>query len=98
MEPLDEDQCGAMVKSTNEELDHYESLSMSEIGEGRVGILLLAGGQGTRLGTSYPKGMYDVGLPSGKTLFQLQVIINLYDVGLPSGKTFFQLQVIIMFV
>lgn len=75
MEPLDEDQCGAMVKSTNEELDHYESLSMSEIGEGRVGILLLAGGQGTRLGTSYPKGMYNVGLPSGKTLFQLQVIV-----------------------
>jgi UDP-N-acetylglucosamine/UDP-N-acetylgalactosamine diphosphorylase len=72
MEPLDEDQCGAVVKSTDEDLLHYESLSMSEISGGRVGILLLAGGQGTRLGTSYPKGMYNVGLPSGKTLFQLQ--------------------------
>lgn len=38
---------------------------------GRVGAILVAGGQGTRLGFDHPKGMYSIGPVSGASLFQI---------------------------
>lgn len=41
------------------------------LSSGRVGMILVAGGQGTRLGFDQPKGMFPVGPLSGRTLFQM---------------------------
>lgn len=39
--------------------------------EGKIATLVVAGGQGTRLGFDLPKGMFPAGPVSGRTLFQI---------------------------
>ena len=41
------------------------------LADGRVGVFLVAGGQGTRLGFPHPKGCYPIGPVSDRSLFAL---------------------------
>lgn len=72
MKPIPAELYGAVNRSPKELLLKYEEIGLEQISLGRVGVLLMAGGQGTRLGVNYPKGMYDIGLPSHKSLYHIQ--------------------------
>jgi len=57
----------------------FKELGLKAIREGKVGAVLLAGGQGTRLGLDRPKGTLNIGVAKELYLFE-QLLRNLMDV------------------
>ncbi len=60
------------IASDDLRYDYWKETGEILLGKGQVAAFLVAGGQGSRLGFDGPKGMFDIGLPSHKSLFQLQ--------------------------
>ncbi|KAL4930538.1 UDP-N-acetylglucosamine diphosphorylase [Aspergillus undulatus] len=72
LEPLPEVATASILDSDPKDIQGYYDEGLKLVAENQVAVVLLAGGQGTRLGSSQPKGCFDIGLPSHKSLFQIQ--------------------------
>jgi UDP-N-acetylglucosamine/UDP-N-acetylgalactosamine diphosphorylase len=51
--------------------ERYRALGEQAWRDGRMAVLVVAGGQGSRLGFEHPKGMFPIGPVTGKSLFQI---------------------------
>ena len=63
--------CELIFKISKEEYEKLEKKGIEIIKEGKLAVLTMAGGQGTRLGYNGPKGTFDIGLDTHKSLFEL---------------------------
>lgn len=80
LEPLSALEVSEIEKNKAE----YEKTGLAAIRAGKVGAVLLAGGQGTRLGSDGPKGKYNIGLTKDVFIFE-RLIRNLLDVTEKAG-------------
>jgi UDP-N-acetylglucosamine/UDP-N-acetylgalactosamine diphosphorylase len=65
-----------------------EGCGRKALATGRIGVLLVAGGQGSRLGFDHPKGMFPIGPISGAPLLQIhfekvQALARRYGAAVP---------------
>ncbi len=69
-EPLD----AVGISEIRQRKDEFMTAGINAIKNEKVGAVLLAGGQGTRLGYDKPKGMFNIGV--NKELYIFQCLIN----------------------
>lgn len=72
IEPLPTSATASLLESSEKEIEEWYKAGLDLVAANKVAVVLMAGGQGTRLGSSDPKGCFDIGLPSKKSLFQMQ--------------------------
>lgn len=76
------------VESRNSVSSQAIAIGEAALRRGEVAVLLVAGGQASRLGTDRPKGVYPVGPVSGASLFQIHAekvlaLRRRYDASIP---------------
>ncbi len=74
------------TKMADSDKDSYYGAGIEQLKLGKVAAVTMAGGQGSRLGHDGPKGTYDIGLASHKSLFEIQCD-GLKKVSAECGKT-----------
>ncbi len=62
----------------------YEKVGLEAVAKGKVAAVLLAGGQGTRLGIDAPKGTFNIGVTKPLSIFECQMR-NLISVAKRAG-------------
>lgn len=67
------------IDKINASKNTYEQAGINALKNGEVGVLMLAGGMGTRLGSDLPKGMYNIGKTRDLYIFEC-VFNNLKNV------------------
>lgn len=70
---------GLRTEEIERRREEFFNLGRQAIVDGKVGAVLLAGGQGTRLGSDGPKGAYNIGVTKPLYIFEQQ-IANLLEV------------------
>ena len=59
------------TEQVEKEKNELETIGLSAIHAGKIGAVLLCGGQGTRLGSPHAKGMYNMGITKEISIFSL---------------------------
>jgi UDP-N-acetylglucosamine/UDP-N-acetylgalactosamine diphosphorylase len=72
------------ISQIPEKYSEYEAKGMEAIRAGKVAAVMLAGGQGSRLGTDIPKGAVDIGITRSLYIFEC-LINNLLEVTKKAG-------------
>lgn len=69
----------ATIEDIQQNIGEYRNIGIDAIRKGKIATVLLAGGQGTRLGFDKPKGMFNIGVNKELYIFEC-LINNLMDV------------------
>ena len=73
------------ISEINQRKEEFKKAGIEALKKKKVGAVLLAGGQGTRLGFDKPKGMFNIGVNKQLYIFE-RLVSNIMDVVKETGE------------